>query len=383
MKKFLEHSLLTLVLLLAVACEREPDLHLYDGGNIDIDIPDIEVGLETYWEYKMVYGIEYDWKSEWYYGWDMTDSVDFGVIGYKEPKVFNLRRYYTARSPYSPHSTVEADTIHGTTFHAKYAWGFWDMLVWNEVEAIDGVQSLNIDENSLDSTIAYTNQSMFSARYQAPLYTHAFYQPEPLFTAYEQAIDINENLEGFEFDAERNLWIKQLNMRLLPVTYIYLTQVILHHNNGRVTGTDGVANLSGVARSMNMNSGKGGDDAITVTYGTRMKLNCNQKGELVDIVGGRLLTFGICGLRAQHITKESEILDSYHHYMDVKLNFNNGMDSTFVFDVTNQVRKRFKGGVITIELDMDTVPVPRRQGGSGFDAIVKDYEDGGTHEFDM
>jgi hypothetical protein len=69
--------------------------------------------------------------------------------------------------------------------------------------------------------------------------------------------------------------------------------------------------------------------------------------------------------------------------MDVTMQFNNGMDSTFVFDVTDQVRRRFKGGVITVELDMDTIPVPSRNGGSGFDAVVKDFEDGGTHEFDM
>ena len=65
------------------------------------------------------------------------------------------------------------------------------------------------------------------------------------------------------------------------------------------------------------------------------------------------------------------------------MQFSNGMDSTLVFDVTDQVQTRYKGGVITVELDMDTVPIPRRKGGSGFDAVVVDYEDGGTHEFEM
>jgi hypothetical protein len=65
------------------------------------------------------------------------------------------------------------------------------------------------------------------------------------------------------------------------------------------------------------------------------------------------------------------------------MQFNNGMDSTFVFDVTKQVKERYKGGVITVELDMDTVPIPQRSGGSGFKAVVKDFEDGGTHEFEM
>ncbi len=383
MRHLLFLAILSLLLSLT-ACEREPDLYLFDGGQMEIEIPNIEVGLETYWEYEMIYGIEYDWKAEWYYGWDLNDSIAFGELGYTEPSIFQLRRYYTQQRPYAPHHTVDADTIHGSTFHAKYAWGFWDLLVWSDIEPIQGVQSINIDEETtLDSVFAYTNQSMTLARYQAPRYSHAFYQPEPLFVAYEQAVDINEDLEGFEFDETRNLWVKKLNMLLRPVTYIYLTQVILHHNNNRVVGTDGVSNLSGMARSTNMNTGTGGNDAVTVNYNTRMKLDRRMEDEQVDIIGGRLVTFGICGLAANSVSNVSEIRDGYRHYMDVKMNFNNGMDSTLVFDVTEQVRKRFKGGVLTVELDMDTVPIPQRKGGSGFDAVVKDFEDGGTHEFEM
>ena len=62
--------------------------------------------------------------------------------------------------------------------------------------------------------------------------------------------------------------------------------------------------------------------------------------------------------------------------------FNNGSDSTFVFDVTEQVRKRYKGGVLTVELDMDTIPLPSRSGGSAFDAVVKEFEEE-THEIEM
>ena len=74
--------------------------------------------------------------------------------------------------------------------------------------------------------------------------------------------------------------------------------------------------------------------------------------------------------------------DKEPHFMDLKLLFNNGNDSTFVFDVTDQVRRYFRGGVITMELDMDTIRVPSASRGSGFDASVEDYKEE-THEFDM
>ncbi len=383
MRRLLYASVMT-ALLTIVACQREPELHLYDGVDVDFDIPFVELDLETYWNYEMVYDVVYDWRAEWLYGWDAQDQQIFGEIGYTEPTVFNLRRYFTGERPRVPHTTVTSDIVYTNNFQGKYDWGFWDILVWSEIKTQDGVQSINFDEQTtLDSVFVYTNQSMRTSRYQAPRYTHAFYEPEQLFSAYEQAVEIHENLEGFEYDSIRQVWVKRLDMVLEPVTYIYLTQVILHNNRGRVTGIEGTSDLSGMARSMNINTGCGGSDAITVGYSSRFKSGCDKAGETVDIIGGRVLTFGICDLTAREVRRPEDITDVYPHYMDVNMQFSNGMDSTFVFDVTSQVRRRYKGGVITVELDMDTVPIPQRKGGSGFDAVVKDYEDGGTHEFEM
>jgi len=378
--------LLTLPLLLTfiiTGCKREPVLHLYDGGEIDFDLPIIDLNLEVYWNYETTYEVDYDWRKEWYYGWDDIDRQIFGEIGYTEPTVFCLRRYFTGQTPLAPHTSVLAHTINGTHFRGKYNWGFWDLLVWNNIITLDGVQSLIFDEeSSLDSVIAFTNQSMNVARYQAPKYTHSFYEPEALFAGYDQAIEVNKNLEGFIYDPEQNIYTKELNMQLQPITYIYLTQVILHHNNNRITAVDGSSNLSGMARYVNVNAGRAGNDPITVYYKVRMKKGCDKEGENVDIVGGRLMTFGICSHQANNISRSEEVNDPYRHYMDVTMQFNNGMDSTFVFDVTSQVRRRYKGGVITVELDMDTIPIPTRSGGSGFNAVVED-PDSVTHIIDI
>ena len=153
-----------------------------------------------------------------------------------------------------PHTRVTSDLVKGNTFRGDYDFGFWDILVWNDIKTIDGVQSLNFDETtSLDSVTAYTNQTMRSARYQAPRYTRSFYEPEALFSAYETDIEINRNLDGFVYDPERNVYVKKLDMKLEPVTYIYLTQVIIHNNRNRVIGVDGAADLSGMSRTVNLN----------------------------------------------------------------------------------------------------------------------------------
>ena len=373
------------VFSLLVCCIRDPELHLFDGGEIDTDLPLVDIDLDTYWDYdfETEYDVAVSWESEWFYGWDEEDVRIFGQLGYTEPSTLQLRRYFTGSEPYTSHTSVLSHTITGHSFRANYNWGFWDILTWNDIYTPDGVQSLIFDEQtSLDSVIAYTNQSMFHTRYNSPEFTHSFYQPEELFSAYEQGIEINRDLRGFEFDPIRNVYVKKLNMTLEPITYIYLTQVIIHNNHNRITGTDGQGNLSGFGRTTVLNNGIAGPDVITVYFNNRFKANCKREDEYVDIVGGRMLTFGIVGQNMNRIKNRSEVLDKVPHYLDVTLLFNNGMDSTFVFDVTEQVRSHWRGGVITVDLDMDTVRIPTRKGGSAFDAVVKEFEEE-THEIEM
>lgn len=370
-------------LSLMVCCIREPELHLFDVEDIDITLPVVNIELDAYWDYENAYGLQYNWREEWSYGWDEEDERLFGPIGYSEPSTYLLRRYFTGTAPRVPHHSVLANTIRGNSFRSSYNIGFWDILVWNDIITPDNVQSLNFDEqSSLDYVTAFTNQTMIPTRYNAPKYTHSFYQPEELFSAYDQGLEISADLEGFVYDPVNNIYVKKLDMVLEPITYIYLTQVILHNNHNKVTGTDGQGNLSGFGRTTVINSGVTGSDYVTVYYNNRFKRDCRRDSRLVDIIGGRLLTFGIVGQNANRIKRREDVTDTIPHYLDVTMLFNNGADSTFVFDVTDQVRRRWKGGVITVELDMDTVRVPTRRGGSAFDAVVKDFEEV-THEFDM
>ena len=396
MKKLL-HIFALFMLMSLLGCMREPPLHLYDPQNLDMELPLVDLELEVFWDYELAFDVQYDWRADWYYGWDDNDVAMFGELGYIQPSVFNLRRYHTGDVPYGARlQTVSPAPFSGTHYQDRFDWGFWDILVWNDIRTIDGVQSLIFDEQSSEYVTAYTNPSMHRSRYNAPLYTHAFWAPEPLFAAYEQAVEINRNLDGFTYDKERNIYVRKLDIMLYPITYIYLTQVILHNNRGRITQTEGNANLSGMARSTTLNTGTAGDDAISVYYNNNLKKDCPLvpygtpansplllTAERADIIGGRLMTFGMCGQTPRNIHSINDVTDKNKHYLDVTVQFNNGMDSTIVFDVTSQVRKRYKGGVLTVELDVDTVPIPQRPGGSGFDAVVKDFEDGGTYEFDM
>ncbi len=400
-----------LCIALLASCVREPNLHLHDDANAEIQLPVVEFELDVYWDYELEYGIPYDWRAEWFYG---DDPNLFSEIGYTKPSQFELRRYFTANEPYAKHTQVQEHYINGYLFREHFNWGYWDLLVWNQIEAGSDGQALVMQEE-LDSVVFHTSETPHSAHRgrssgRSTRFPRSFHQPEQLFAGYKQAEHISSDLEGFEWDEDRGVFVRRSQIDLMPATYIYLTQVILHNNRGRVMQVDGNANLSGMARSVNINTGRAGTDAITTYYNVGMKKEVliqrrarNYETENVDIIGGRLLSFGLCGIdgsrvvvpkRGKTIVPDGETLgetscgsrvysragemhidDGNHHYMDVTMHFSTGGDSTFVFDVTEQVRRRWKGGVLTVELDMDTVNIPTSNAGSGFDAEVEDYED--------
>ena len=195
-----------LLCLVATGCVREPKLHLHQGGaDIDMEIPTVDLDLKVIWNYIFKYDTEYDWQAEWIYGWDNTDKEMFGTIGYTEPDAFEVRRYFTGNVQFGVHNAPYRHSIVGNHLQAKYDFGFWDILAWNDINTPDGVQSVRIDENTTyDHVTAYTGQTIYPALYNSPQFTRSFYQPEELFAGYHGGIEINKNLDGFTFDENRN-----------------------------------------------------------------------------------------------------------------------------------------------------------------------------------
>ena len=342
-----------LALLALSSCYREPELHLYDQSGPVIEFPFIDLSLDIYWNY-----MNYDWKAEWYYGkhgeeggWDDEDHRLFGELEYVEPTHFFLRRYYTGSDSCGTRLLKKPAEITGRSFRASYDWGWWDILAWNDVKTLDGIQSLIFDESELldDPITAYTNPTMYSTRYHAPRFQNSFYEPEQLFSACKCGVEVNKDLKDFILEKETNTWVRKLEILLEPRTFIYLPQIIVRNNPDTITGIDRIisasvtSNLSGMARSTNINTGFAGSDAVAVNYKLRMKQDMDYKnGEKVDIIGGRLMTFGICGQNANRIESVDQVKDPESHYIDVNFQFSNGMDSTIVFNVTDQVRQRWR-----------------------------------------
>lgn len=356
------------------SCRREPLLHLHRDGQIDVDFPVADIELRAVWDYDF----EYDFTKEWIYGWDDKDMEIFGPMGYSYPNGFEFRRYFLGNSPDLPREQVRADHVDGNHFRGTFHFGFYDMLSWSDIETSEGVQAIVIKED-IERVEASTNkdQMMRTPSYPGTRSQYKYHQPEQLFAREVRGEDFTNTPGNFVWDSDKSCWYKKLDFPLQPVTYIYLTQIILHNNNGRIYNVDGTSSLSAMASGVCLNSGVTNDNAITVGYYCRIKNDVlNRDGrELVDVIGGKVMTFGLCSMNPSTVSKAESLESLHRHYLDVDLMFYNGMDSTLVFDVTEQVKRLYKGGVITIDIDVNDVKIPVRPGGSGFDAVVKEPEE--------
>ena len=358
----------------------EPPLVL-PSEEVIIDLPIVVSEMEVVWN------IESDWKTTWIYGWDETDEATWGKIGYFEPTNYEVRRYYLGGTPGAPHSADNVDgfTVFGSSFRRNYQFGYYDMLIWSNIDSPDGTQVLVVNDSRVDEVTATTTATRGLSRdpENREQVTGLFNQPEIFYSTYPCDIFISHNFEDYDyFDEVDQCWVKHLKSELQPLVYIYLVQIVLHNNDGRITGTSGDAAVSAFAASTSVNSGHTGNDPCMVYYGSRLKHNLSTPdGETVDVIGGKLTTFGLCDMdpywvdgRAQYNGSRADL----PNYLYFTLQFSNGTSKTLTATITEQCQSQCHGGVITVNLDCRDIEVPDPgDSGSGnmFVPTIEDYED--------
>lgn len=373
----------------------EPPLKL-PAQEVLVDMPLVQVDMDVVWNLD----IDVNWEAQWHYGWDATDMDLWGETDYPTPTNFEVRRYYLGDAPGQAHKSVDGFTIYGESFRRTYEFGYYDMLLWSNIDSEDHTQVLVIDESELDTIHASTtvthgltridNQTQVSnfslvtgSCTDNSVVTALFNQPEIFYAAYPQDVYISRFKEDYDYyDEVEQCWVKKLNCVLVPRVYIYLVQVILKNNHsGRIKDVSGDNALSNMAAGTSVNDGHTWNMPVSVYFGTRMKRDMDYNGETVDIIGGKFTTFGLCDLPAFE-TNDSPIYAGSRtdlaNDLFIDLVFNNGSRQTLQIDVTDQVRKQSHGGIITVIIDGNEVPdppSPETGGGSLFVPTVEDYDE--------
>lgn len=383
------HLLLYALLILCCSMQLksciEPPLHL-PGQEVLTEMPAVQTDLSVVWN------IDASWNVNWFYGWDAVDDELWGSIGYTEPTSFQVRRYFTGAEPDGPHTEVDAFSIQGTSFRRFFSFGYYDILFYSDIDSKDGTQVLVIDE-SLNEVTATTTGTRGISRRAISRITEAGEeddpssivglrnQPEIFYAAYPQNIYISRDLKDYVYDPVENVYIKKLETELRPLVYIYLVQIILKNNDGRVKGINGNTAMSSMASGVDVYTGHTNNSPSVIYFNTRLKRNLQVNGETCDIIGGKFTTFGLCDMEpyTRAGSRYEGSRSSLKNYLFFDLMFSNDGIKTYSVDVTDQCQNQAHGGVITIYIDCGELSPPDDDPedgtGSLFVPTVEDYDE--------
>ena len=348
MKHITTYLLLFLATFSITSCI-EPPLHL-PGQEMKIILPQVDTDIDVAWD------VHTDVQVKYHFGWEETDAALWDSLEYPMPKLIEVRRYYTGENPDGAIVGKDGFTIDTPSFRKYFQFGYYNLLFWSDVDFKGESPNVQIDESNPNNVIAYTNGSKgFNGRSEnddAIIGLHD--QPEMMYGAYPKDVHISENLNDYEYDAENNVYIKHIEAILKPLVYMYLVQIVLHNNESIVQDVDGNAAITSLARGTIVNTGHTLDDACMVYMPTRMKKGIKIDGEEVDIVGGRLNTFGLCDMERYDSNKGTSYQggrSDLHNYIYFDLTLADGTVKTYRRDITDQMKKQAYGGIITIDID--------------------------------
>ena len=360
--------------LLAVlsGCQIDPPLHLRTLVETDVELK-MEFDVDMMWQV--------DWQAEWNFDWDVEV---LGDVGYSEPA--SMRMHSWSLGPDGERRSHVVNNFSGTQGRVKILAGTYDLLFHNndsEVNLFTAEDEL-ADQHSYTRVIAkglrdaypvQTLQQKASAGTKADEVTleeAVTFLPDELFTMYDPAYFISDNLD--DYDYVDGHYILRIKGNLHPATFIYLIQVYLRNNNGRVVSSSGGAALTGVAEGVNLVSNLTHTQTVSVPF----DMYINKESD-PDLIGGRCLTFGIPGCNPYDEASVAAAPDG-HHFLVLNVIYNTGTYKNIRVDITDKFRELPTGGVITIELDVDDFPPggddpPAPEGGGGFEAVIGDWNE--------
>ena len=354
-------------------CERK-DLYLAQHGTLSIDVSVYDIQLDLLW------GLE--WRTEWQYQWD--ESL-YGAIGYTEPTGIraniyalneaNQRIRYTTRN-----FGNEGGRVNLTTKQS------YDMVFYN-----NDTEYILFSTDDANDYLYATTRSNTKAAYTRS-YDH-YNQPDQLFGTFMHDLYVTDDPDAYDkkYDEDGTIYyVFDINASLTPYTFIYLYQVMLLNNdddNGkRITGCEGIS-VDGLAGGVDLFTRVTDSvNLVTITQEniqpmlTDRRLTLPNGAEVTgDIFAARVMTWGIPGIDplAQNATRTAaEPQDSIG--AGIGLVLRNGTVYPIEKNITEQIKQRPAGGVITIVVDAAEIPDSiignKPKPGGGFDASVDNWQ---------
>ena len=378
MKLFNRHiAPLALVMMIFMTaftgCERKP-LYLAQRGTLYVDVSVYNIQLDLLW------GV--DWKTEWQYMWD--ESLH-GPLGYSEPSgvranVFSLNES-NERLNYTTRNLPKSGGRVNLTTRQSY-----DMVFFNN----DTEYILFYSDDANDYLYATTRSNAKTAYTRA--YAH-YNQPDQLFGTYLHDLYVTDDPDAYTIHYDANgypYYLYNITASLTPYTFIYLCQVMLLNNNDeegkRIIGCNGISadGLAGgvdlftrITDSLNL---------VAITQEDVKPIQANRPLRLPDgtqtegdIFAARIMTWGIPGIDPlEKIMARTEVQPQDSIEVGIGLTLRNGNVHSIQRNITELIKRKPAGGIITIVIDAAEIPDSiigeKPKPGGGFDASVDNWE---------
>ena len=325
---------LFIFMALLASCTDMHDPLLHTAGRVEVK-PEVEqhINVETMWQV--------DWQDKWQVSWNESTQ---GKLGYTAPETYHLD-YFLSDGNWIGQRDMASNSIRLDLGHGSY-----DLLTYNN--DTQNIRLTQADEwSSLVASTETENNVILPDTLRQKLDIREM--PDELFSMYATNVVVSDRLEDYTYIPEENIYLLKLNAELTPRTFIYLIQVELKNNDGRVKGS-GNLTVTGLASSVDLISRKNSSEAIAHHFGTVFQQDQN-------LIGGRLVTFGLPNCIPGETLPDEATQERNLCY--VVLKFSNGYRGCIPVDITDQMRALPQGGVINIVMDIEKLPMPG--GGSG------------------
>ena len=374
-RRHITHLAIVMMLFITVltGCQRK-DLYLAQHGLLSIDVSVYQIDLNLLWGA--------DWKTEWQYLWD--ESL-YGPIGYSDPDGVRANVYALTedndRTRYTTRNLAKGGGRVSLTTCQSY-----DMVFYN-----NDTEYILFSADDANDYLYATTRSNTKAAYTRS-YTH-YNQPDQLFGTYIHDLYVTDDPDYYtlEYDDEGYpYYLYKVEATLTPYTFIYLCQVMLLNNNDdggkRVTGCEGIS-VDGMSGGVDLFTRvTDSTNLVTITQDDTKPMLTDRDLRLPDgtqttgdIFAARVMTWGLPGIDplAQILTRaQAEPQDSIG--AGIGLIMRNGTVYPIQRNITQQIKQRPAGGVITLVIDVaeipDSIVGDKPKPGGGFDASVDNWQ---------
>lgn len=340
MKSFRIFPLAVIALTLFASCDenKDNDLEVVDSVRLSVSFKNPDLDL--------LWGE--DWKTDWQYDWDSSDTT-YGTLGYSTPEIFKGTIYNLDANTgkrYSNFFKLFGLNENPATLPSG---GKYDMLLYNtDTENIIFQASDDFEKYTASTTITPFGFDSLGVPYKH------LDEPDELLGALVTGVDLSKpSTDSMEIDVELN-----------PYSIIYLIQVVILNNDDdqemQAIGASGIT-ITGLSQGVDLFTRKTFDKTILITTEdikplqnhANVRLEDGTVVENADILAARMLTWGLPGINPMEPTKYgSKAAVGNQNFIGIDFTLRNGRPYTVPYEITEQLRNKPAGGVLTVSVDL-------------------------------